>query len=831
MRSPLFLFILFFFFSTFPSLGQENDRPRRIHGRVIDGEGDPLPYVNVYLKPIGSNGTTTNEEGRFELEVDPPDADSVVFRYTGYKERSFPISTLGDTVRVTLRKREMVMGATTVIAGSDPGERIMDSVRAHRDDHLSSIGGYGASFYMKGKARLDSMAGGSPFSVRINGRSPDTASLLYLTESMSRFRFYPPDRIEEEMIASRVAGDPEGFSSNRARDLLKDPYRHRIELAGVSERGFVSPIGRSAPTYYEFERIGVYEKDGRSISKIKVIPKREHDPVFEGTVEVVEDRWRIRALDLRVSSAAPTEFVDSLRIKHEYLDWKGKEWLPLSLEETYWFSFIGIDATYRMVGRCKQHRSLKETPESASSERFRVDKEAREKDSSFWNEERPYVLEEEEKAHYSERDSLDSVRTSEPYLDSLDSANNRLDVNDVLWSGYGHRNSLDSTYWGINSLTSAVGFNTVEGWRFRIRPYFRESLAGGKERRYSLEGRYGLASETPFLKGTFTFDSDPIHSERWQLEGGETLQEVNATRPLAEWLNSIYSLTRQRNYLKLYRRRFLKAGYRREWVNGFYAAYTIEWAERSIPPNRSSQTWFPRSDGGYTPNRFHRALESPSRIFRNQLTWTLRPGQEFESYPNEKRVIATPYPEVYGRLEAALPLGDDHARFGRVEVGTGEYFELGLGGRMRVDLYGGDHFFQEGDFAVMDRKHFKGNRTLLMNSMGEGKNSDPWGSHRLRSFHTLPYYARFTRERYGAAHLHHRFQGAILNKLPLVRRLGWQMLTGGNALYTEDQGSYAEFYVGIENIFKFFRVDVALSAYPTLEEQPYWRIGVSESLF
>ncbi len=150
---------------------------------------------------------------------------------------------------------------------------------------------------------------------------------------------------------------------------------------------------------------------------------------------------------------------------------------------------------------------------------------------------------------------------------------------------------------------------------------------------------------------------------------------------------------------------------------------------------------------------------------------------------------------------------------------------------MRVDLYGGDFLFQKEQLAIMDRKHFRGNRTLLMNSMEEGKGQDPWGSHRLRSFHTLPYYARFTRSRYAAAHLQHRFQGMILNKIPLIRRWNWHVLGGGNALYTEDQGPYAEAYLGIGNIFKVLRVDVALPVYPQFEEHPYWRVGVSGSIF
>jgi hypothetical protein len=682
---------------------------------------------------------------------------------------------------------------------------------------------------MKGKARLDSISGDSPISVRIQGQEADSSSLLYLTESMSRFSYYPPDRIREEMIASRVSGDPRGFSSNRARDLLKNPYVHRIEIPGISKRGFISPVGRSAPTYYEFDWIGAYHEKGMTISRIRIEAEREHDPVFRGTVEVVEGDWRIKALDLQVPSEAPLEFVDSLRIKQEYVEWQDEEWLPLSLEEIYWFGALGIEAKYSMIGRCSEHRAL-ETPSESSRERFRVRQKALDKDTGYWEEERPYVLEEEERDHYRKADSIDRVTKSKPYLDSLDSAENRLEASEILYSGYRHQNSFDSTSWGVNSIPSALGFNTVEGWRFRFKPYYRQRLSGHRYRRYQVNMRYGLASERFFLKGSVTLGSDPLHSERWHLKAGTDLRPVNRTDPLPEWLNSVYSLTRQRNFLKFYSTRFIDLSYRREWSNGLYGELSLGWEERDVPPNNSSQTWFPRSDAKYSPNRFHPSLETPSRILRPSIDWTWRPVQRYERYPNEKRVIETPYPEFYGELEGAVPLDGTYSRYARVELGVGDYFELGLGGRLRMDLRVGDHFFQKDRMAIMDRKHFRGNRTLWLHSGQEGRGIDPWGSHRLRSFHTLPYFSHFTRGRYGTAHIQQRFQGALLNKLPLVRRLNWHVLLGGNGLYTSDQGTYGEVYVGLENIFKVLRFDVALPVHPRLESTPYWRVGFSSSL-
>jgi hypothetical protein len=47
----------------------------------------------------------------------------------------------------------------------------------------------------------------------------------------------------------------------------------------------------------------------------------------------------------------------------------------------------------------------------------------------------------------------------------------------------------------------------------------------------------------------------------------------------------------------------------------------------------------------------------------------------------------------------------------------------------------------------------------------------------------------------------------ITNKIPLFKRLNWNLVAGGNAFYVNSKSNYVEFFGGIENILKLFRVD------------------------
>lgn len=52
-----------------------------VRGTVTDNQGQPIPGVSITVKG-SSTGTTTNEEGKFSLEV--PAGGILVFSYVGF---------------------------------------------------------------------------------------------------------------------------------------------------------------------------------------------------------------------------------------------------------------------------------------------------------------------------------------------------------------------------------------------------------------------------------------------------------------------------------------------------------------------------------------------------------------------------------------------------------------------------------------------------------------------------------------------------------------------------------------------------------------------------
>ena len=56
-------------------------------------------------------------------------------------------------------------------------------------------------------------------------------------------------------------------------------------------------------------------------------------------------------------------------------------------------------------------------------------------------------------------------------------------------------------------------------------------------------------------------------------------------------------------------------------------------------------------------------------------------------------------------------------------------------------------------------------------------------------------------------HAEHHFNGLLTNKIPVLKKLKWNLVAGTNTFYVNRANDYVEVFAGLENIFKIFRVD------------------------
>ncbi len=73
-------------------------------------------------------------------------------------------------------------------------------------------------------------------------------------------------------------------------------------------------------------------KMGKRLIKYRVIPRREHDPCFEGYVYIQDDSWRLVGLDLYITKKANISLLDTLKISQQFMPVSNKAWMTSTIQ-------------------------------------------------------------------------------------------------------------------------------------------------------------------------------------------------------------------------------------------------------------------------------------------------------------------------------------------------------------------------------------------------------------------------------------------------------------------------------------------------------------------
>lgn len=806
---PLFL-ILLLFFCSLSSFAQ-------ISGTVTNQEGEPLPYVNIFLE--GSvTGTTTNEKGFYELEINQPGNYTIVFQYLGYKtlKKAIQPNNFPFVLDAKMAEESISLGEVLIHSGDNPANKIMRNAIASRDFHKKKINAYTADFYSRGIWRLTDAPekllgqeigdlGGSLDSTR--------SGVIYLSETISEITYRAPDDFKEKIIASKVSGSDSGFSLNSAQEATISFYNNTVEL----NNELISPIADYAFDYYTFKLEGsFYTDDGLLINKIAVVPKRPKSRTFTGTIYIAEDTWQIYGLELSTTGAAmQIPLIEELVIKQNYnFSTQTQMWVPISQTVDFEFGMFGIKGNGRFTAVYTNYDfNPGITSRTFTREILSFAPAANKKDSLFWKERRPIALTEEEARDYVRKDSIREHRSSEVYLDSVDRVENKFGVSDLLF-GYNFRNSYENWSFDISSPLLSLDVNTVQGYNGSVEISFRKN----KEESYWDYWRifsklsYGLSEEQFRVSGGFQRQFNNISKPILTIGGGGTVEQINDREPISEAINSNATALFERNYLKLYDLNFAKAAFQQDLFNGFQASTSIGWEERAPLFNNRTNFWVDREDVEFTSNNplepfnYNSAPFQKHQIFRFTVGAQITFGQEYLSYPNMKFNIPNDkYPVLSINYEKGFASDIENYGFDQLEIGLRQDFNIGNKGRFYYSGKAGT-FFNDEEVSFLDYRHFNGNQTPIGTS-----------SVYLNRFHLLPYYAFSTKENYAEAHFEHNFQGWILGRIPGINWLNLNLVVGGHQLYTANQSPYSEVSVGLDNLgfgkFRFFRLDYARSFY------------------
>lgn len=864
-----------------------------IRGRIADPAGQPLPFCNVFIKTTGQN-TTANEQGRYQTVSLAPGEYEVLFQYVGYEPRIERVTIAGQAVAldVTLAESTYNLGEVTIRAtDEDPAYGIVRAAIARRKYYRDEISAFRCRTYIKGLGRLTDVPG--KLLGGLIDMTPDIKpGIIYLSESVSELTFRQPGRVQERMISSRVSGRAKGMSFNRAAGLNFD-FHDNLVKSGFSERGIVSPIAAGAMTFYRYTLVGATPgPGGKLVNKIEVRPRHRRDPAFRGFIYVQDDTWRLTSLDLRLDQDAGIEYVDEIRVEQVLgpVGAGGRVWRPLSQKINVQFEAfkfkgnanfttvysqydvrpaypaeaapkdepassqlpteVAATAAEKRATKREQRKKVKSPPRAAAprdslfvgeislkaGEVMRVEQDANQRDSSYWASVRPIPLTEEEADDYVEKDSIETIKNSRRYQDSLDTKRNRPSVGDLLLGGYEYQRTFLKRTLSVPPVFRMLQYNTVEGAVINAPVTYRQGYEDRRFWQVFTSLRYGVAERAFRPSVELQYRYRPVTDARVWLEGGRQIRDINSTDPIAPLVNSVYTLLLNQNYLKLYERDYAAVRWQAEVVNGLTVGVAGGYAQRRELVNTTDRVWRDEPGRFLTPNHPFAVLppgDRPgtlardayfgddgqrlfgrSRVATGGLLVRYQPGQEFITRPDRKVNLGGPWPALTlrarggaGTREAPRPfptVGGDFVisqqptRFLQVSLAADHTVDAGLVGELNLNAEGGFFPVKE-NVTFLDYRHFRGNQTVLASSFDTG-------------FQLLPYYQYSTTGAWIEGHASHHFNGFFLNKIPALRQLKWQEVATANYLHTPQLGHYLEAGVGVEHIFKVLRVD-AYAAY------------------
>ncbi len=763
-------------------------------GKIAEVKGSSVPFASVYVNAT-TQGTSSNIDGQYKLSL-PAGKTELLFTAVGYDDRKVTVVMKENTtLDIVLAPKIFTLNDVIIKAPTENrANEIIKKVIEKRKTYLNEIEAFSCEVYTKAMQKL--LNAPKKFFGRdvatILDLDSNRQGIIYLSEAESKLDFKQRDKIREVMISSKIAGNDNGFSFNKASDLSVNFYNNTLFQDKLSIRGFVSPIADNAFAYYKYKFLGSSEEDGKIVSKIQVIPKRKNLPVFSGIIYIVNDSWRISALNLYVTKENGIELIDTLTVQQKLIEVEDV-YVPQSIQFSISGKLFGFSFSGYVMGVYKNYDIKPAFNKNFfTNEILKIERSSNKKDPFYWEKNRSVPLTLEERQNYLRKDSISTLKSSQRYLDSVDHVKNKFNAGQILVTPYIYYRSYNKKSITYDPIATSVFYNTVEGLGLKYAVTLRQGFDEGKYYTIKPEVRYGFANEhfNANIKSKYLFDAS--RNGAVALGFGSEVANLSSQKQTNLLRNTINALVFGKNPAKFYERRFFNIEASREFAPSFELKVSVDYARRKALVNANLKSF--RSEPNFTSNNPFAPEDENSLLFPTHkalvvsgtLAYTV--AQKYISRPDGRFYMESNYPRIevnYKRgLRGVFGSSVDYDFIG-VEIYQ-KKIHFGMFGKSSI-LLGAGKFLTSKSLNYPDWKHFRANQSMVF---------DP----DERNFQFLDFYIFNTTSQYFEAHIQHNFGSFFLNKIPLIKKLKLEEIIGAAYLSSPEKRNYNEFFFGIKRM-------------------------------
>ena len=784
-----------------------------IKGKVTDAEtGEGVPFANVYFTKT-FEGSTTDFEGHYIITTSNP-SDTLMVSYMGYlpRKKFFDKKRSDQVINFQLASSSTKLDEIVVKAGENPAFKIMRKVIDNRDKNdKRNLKSYEYEAYTKIEIDVDNLS--EKFREKkalrpitkifdelemIAGEDGTPMLPVFFSESISDYYVNNnPKRTKEIVKASKVTGigmDDGSFLTQVIGPTFQEYNFYRNWLT-IVDKDFISPIAASWKNYYYYYLLDTLSIEGRMCYRIDIEPKRVQDLAFNGSIWIDTLTYALKQIDVTVGKGANLNYVEKIKIQQQSQPTSSGNWLPNKNRIIIDIAELNENWAGMIAKFYTSNDSIKvdiERDPKFFEEEIEVVEDVLVEDDAFWQKHRHDTLTESEQKVFAVVDSMRNIPLVKTYVDI------------AYFVVNGHQRI--GKHFELGPYVTTYTNNDIEGHRFKIG--IRSTLDFSKKVLLSGYGAYGTLDNEWKYKGEIRYVPQ---KKPWTEMGawyrkdieqlglmGQEFDENGLFLAFSAWgsLKQPFMLTTGEAY------------FQRDFFKGF--SQRVEVRNRIFEPRYSFAYLYTNENG---------TVDEKTNINTSEITLVTRyaHGERFLYLDNDRISLGTKkWPIFKGKYTLGIKdVFESQFDYQKAELEISQKVRLGSFGSTSYTGTIGKVF---GTLPYPLLNTHLGNEIPFYNS---------------RSFNLMNY-LEFVTDQYMTLKFAHHFEGQLLNRIPLMKKLKWRALANADILYgTVSQANqdliplfneegervetfqqiqgykpYVEIGYGIENILKIIRVEM-----------------------